>query len=191
MMSSSKCTRGAATAATAPRSWSTTPTIVCSSAERIRLEPDEPSARCTSPSSSTTVGDIIDGIRRPGGARWKPSGLRSASPMMLLTWMPVPGTTMPEPSPFVHVTEHARPSPSMTEMCVVEPIRDASSRAPNAGSPSPSTNSAVRAACASSIARTTSASGGGDSVWSSSCSDTASRIPPADGGGFVSTSRPR
>ena len=72
----------------------------------------------------TTVGDIIDGIRRPGGARWKPSGLRSASPMMLLTWMPVPGTTMPEPSPFVQVTEHARPAASTTEMCVVEPIRE-------------------------------------------------------------------
>ena len=45
--------------------------------------------------------------------------------MMLLTWMPVPGTTTPEPSPFVHVTEQARPSPSTTEMCVVEPqLRD-------------------------------------------------------------------
>ena len=49
--------------------------------------------------------------------------------MMLLTWMPVSGTTMPEPSPFVHVTEQARPSPSITEMCVVEPIREPSRRA--------------------------------------------------------------
>ena len=53
--------------------------------------------------------------------------------MMLLTWMPVPGTTMPEPSPFVHVTEQARPSASMTVRCVVEPIREPSSRAREAG----------------------------------------------------------
>ena len=41
--------------------------------------------------------------------------------MTLLTWMPVPGTTTPEPSPLVQVTLHARPSASSTEMCVVEP----------------------------------------------------------------------
>ena len=35
----------------------------------------------------------------------------------------MPGTTMPEPSPFVHVTEQAQPSASSTEMCVVEPSR--------------------------------------------------------------------
>ena len=46
--------------------------------------------------------------------------------MMLLTWIPVPGTTMPDPSPFVQVTEQARPAPSMTEMCVVEPMREPS-----------------------------------------------------------------
>src|SRR5436190_39917 len=73
--------------------------------------------------------------------------------MMLFMWMPVPGTTIPAPSPFVHVTEQARPSASMTVRWAVEPIRDASSRAPNAGSPSPSTNSAVRAACAEPLDR--------------------------------------
>ena len=52
---------------------------------------------------------------------------------MLLTCMPVPGTTMPEPSPFVHVTEHAQPSPSSTEMCVVEPSRLAMKRVEEAG----------------------------------------------------------
>ena len=67
------------------------------------------------------VGAIIDGIRAPAGAVKKPSGLRSSSPMMLLRWIPVPGTTTPEPSPFVHVTAHAIPSASITEMCVVEP----------------------------------------------------------------------
>src|SRR5436305_274824 len=33
---------------------------------------------------STTVGAIMLGSRRPGGWRWKPSGLRSCSPSMLL-----------------------------------------------------------------------------------------------------------
>ena len=103
----------------------------------------------------------------------------------------MPGTTTPEPSPFVHVTAHARPAASTTEMCVVEPIREASSRCAYPGSPRPSTNCGVRSAWAASIARTTSASGGGDGAWSSSASDRPSRMPPADGGGFVSTSRPR
>src|SRR3954452_14885737 len=126
---SSKCTRGAMTASCAARPWSTAPTMTCRIAERIRFEPALPSTSSTSPPSPTTaVGAIIDGIRRPGGKRKKPSGLRSCSPMMLLTWMPVPGTTMPAPSPFVHVTAHARPSASITEMCVVEPRRDARKR---------------------------------------------------------------
>ena len=139
----------------------------------------------------TTVGDIIDGIRRPGGAVWKPSGLRSASPMMLFMWMPVPGTTMPEPSPLVHVTEHARPAASSTEMCVVEPIREPSRRRAKPGSARPSSNCAVRTAWAASIARTTIAADGGEPDSSSSRSDRASRMPPAEGGGLVSTSRPR
>ena len=38
--------------------------------------------------------------------------------------MPVPGTTIPEPSPLVVVTAHAQPSASSTETCVVEPSRE-------------------------------------------------------------------
>ena len=87
----------------------------------MRFDPAEPTTSSTSPSRSTTVGAIIDGIRVPGAARWKPAGERSSSPMMLLTCTPVPGTTTPEPSPFVHVTAAARPSASMTLMCVVLP----------------------------------------------------------------------
>ena len=34
---------------------------------------------------------------------------------------PVPGTTTPEPSPFVQVALQRRPSASITEMCVVSP----------------------------------------------------------------------
>ena len=76
------------------------------------------------PSSSTTVGAIIDGSRRPGGCVNQPAGERSCSPIMLLTWMPVPGTTIPEPSPLVVVTAHAQPSASSTETWVVEPSRE-------------------------------------------------------------------
>ncbi len=110
------------------RPWSTTPTIVCSSAERMRLEPALPSTSSTSPSRSTIDGAIMLGIRRPAGCRWKPSGLRSSSPITLLRCMPVPGTTTPEPSPLVHVALHARPSASSTEMCVVAPRREARKR---------------------------------------------------------------
>ena len=35
----------------------------------------------------------------------------------------MPGTTTPEPSPFVQVVLHAVPAASITEMCVVEPSR--------------------------------------------------------------------
>ena len=63
---SSKCARGASTAARASSPWSTTPTIVCRSAQRIRFDPALPTTSSTSPSRSTTVGAIIDGIRRPG-----------------------------------------------------------------------------------------------------------------------------
>ena len=121
MTPSSKCTRGARTAARAPSPRSTTATIVCRIAERMRLEPALPSTSSTSPSRSTTDGDIMLGMRLPAGWRWKPSGLRSSSPITLLMCIPVPGTTTPEPSPLVHVTLQARPSESSTEMCVVEP----------------------------------------------------------------------
>ena len=55
--------------------------------------------------------------------RWKPSGFRSSSPSMLLTWTPVPGTISPEPVPFEQVTLAQRPSPSSAVMWVVEPSR--------------------------------------------------------------------
>jgi hypothetical protein len=48
---------------------------------------------------------------------------------MLLRCRPVPGTKTPEPEPLDDVTEQARPSPSRTAMCVVEPSLDATPRA--------------------------------------------------------------
>src|SRR5579875_2697656 len=95
--------------------------IVCRMAERIRLEPALPITSSATPSRITTVGAIMLGSRRPGGWRWKPSGLRSCSPSMLLRWIPVPGTTTPEQEPLEQVTEHAQPSLSSTEMWVVDP----------------------------------------------------------------------
>ena len=112
--------------------------------------------------------------------------------MMLFTWTPVPGTITPAPSPFVHVTLHARPSPSMTEMWVVEPSRDARKRSAKPGSGSPSRKSDVRCAWTSSMTSTISGAEGGPSVVASRRAiASASSVPPAAGGGFVSTWRPR
>ena len=90
-------------------------------AERIRFEPAEPSATSGRPSRSTTVGAIIDGIRRPRSWRWKPSGFRSCSPSMLFRCMPVPGDDHAEHEPFEQVTVAQSPSSSSTEMWVVDP----------------------------------------------------------------------
>ena len=122
-MPCSKCRRGARTASPAPIPSSTARTIVCRIAERIRLEPALPRPSSISPSRSTTVGAIIEGTRRPGSIRWKPRGLRSSSPSMLLRITPVPGTSTPEPEPLEQVTLAHIPSPSITEMWVVEPSR--------------------------------------------------------------------
>ena len=103
---------------------SITLTITCSIALRMRFDPAEPSDQLgRHRRRSTTVGAIIDGSRAPGRLRWKPSGERSSSPSTLLRWMPVPGTTTPEPSPFELVTAHAQPSASSTDTCVVDPSR--------------------------------------------------------------------
>ena len=110
----------------------------------MRLEPALPSTSSTSPSRVTIDGAIMLGIRRPAGWLWKPSGLRSSSPMTLFRWMPVPGTTTPDPSPFVQVTEHALPCESSTEMWVVDPSLEDMKLAKNPSSERPCTNSGVR-----------------------------------------------
>ena len=90
----------------------------------------------------------------------------------------MPGTTSPQPSPFVHVTAHAQPSSSIAEMWVVEPSRWRNSgvrsrlrrlhrrdqRAARRVATAPA--SSIRSACASSV-------------------------PPALGGGLVTTVEPR
>ena len=87
--------------------------------ERIRSDPPVPSAR-TPPSGATRIeGLIIDPIRWPGGVAWNPSGLRSASPSMLFSWIPVPGMTKPEVTPFDVVMEATIPSASTALTCVV------------------------------------------------------------------------
>ena len=75
--------------------------------------------------AQATVGDIIDGIRRPAPVAWKPNGFRSCSPSMLLSWIPVPGTNTPDPEPFEQVTLAHPPSPSSAVMWVVDPSRSA------------------------------------------------------------------
>src|SRR5438067_9735994 len=84
-------------------------------APRRRNDPAEPTTRRTAPSRFTIDGDCIDDRRTPGrGTRG-----RSNSPIMLLRWMPVPGTTTPDPEPVELVKAAALPKPSTTEMCVV------------------------------------------------------------------------
>ncbi len=162
-------------------------------AERIRFEPALPTASLTPPSGVvTTVGAIIEGMRRPAGAVKKPEGLRSSSPMMLLRWIPVPGTTRPEPSPLVQVTEQASPPASTTLTCVVEPRLAARNLSMKPGSASSAVNCGVRSSWTVSITSTSRAAEGSPSPSASRSSKArARRIPPADGGGLVSTSRPR
>src|SRR6185437_12718193 len=64
---SSKWTRGAWTASPATIPSSTTRMTVCRIAERIRFDPALPRTSSGAPSRSTAVGDIMLGIRRPGG----------------------------------------------------------------------------------------------------------------------------
>src|SRR5206468_4548622 len=65
----------------------------------------------------TTVGAIMLVRRRPGVAG--PGATRSYSPSMLFRWIPVPGTITPEPDPVDDEIEHALPSASTAETCVV------------------------------------------------------------------------
>ena len=103
----------------------------------------------------------------------------------------MPGTITPQPSPFVHVTEQAQPSASMAEMWVVAPSRPAMNVAPNPGSARASRKAGVRSPWAASMAATSAPMAGGDGARSSRASASASRMPPAFGGGFVATVRPR
>ena len=83
-------------------------------AQRARAADDE--ARLAL--RNTIEGAIMLVIRAP--ARALPvEAARSNSPSMLFRWMPVPGTTTPEPEPVEAVQDAALPSASTTEICVV------------------------------------------------------------------------
>jgi hypothetical protein len=66
-------------------------------------------------------------VKRTPGPGTLPVVLRSNSPSMLFSWIPVPGTITPEPAPVEAVSEAALPLPSTTEMCVV-PVATSGSR---------------------------------------------------------------
>ncbi len=91
---------------------------------------------------------------------------------MLLTCTPVPGTTSPEPSPLVHVTAHAQPASSSTEMCVVEPSRLAMNALQEAGlgEPLEERRACARTARASIARASATASGASPPARSSSAS---------------------
>ena len=84
-------------------------------APRSRALPALPTTRRARSPSKQMLGAIIDVSRVPG--RCTPA--RSSSPSMLLSEMPVPGSTTPEPEPSEHESDAALPSESTTEMWVV------------------------------------------------------------------------
>ena len=153
---------------------------VHSSALRMRSLPPLPSAVRVPSAVRSSVGAIIEPIRVPAGVLWKPCGCRSASPMTLLSWMPVPGTKTPEQLPFDRVMAASPPSPSSTLTWVV----------PRTACGTATCRSDMRVSA--SARRTTAAgepSSGGPASSSSSAASTSA--PPNDGGAFVTTSASR
>ena len=115
----------------------------------------------------------------------------------------MPGTTTPEQEPLEQVTDAHAPSASITEMCVVLPSRERTSVATESSAvlarnrsrkpsvASPSRNSSSRARLVEAITSASTYGSCGRSSRSRIPSASAIRMPPEDGGGFVSTSRPR
>ena len=110
----SQCSRGAATASSSGGGRSTSAVRVHSSALRMRSLPplrapcaSRPPCGAGSAPSSTRCGC------RPRVAP-KPCGCRSASPMTLLSCMPVPGTKTPEQLPLTGSSAASPPSRSTT-----------------------------------------------------------------------------
>ncbi len=87
----SKWMRGLATAAAASISKSSRLQSTCRMAVRSRLDPPEPTAISRS-RPTARVGAIMEETRVSVGQQWNPVGLRSSSPSMLFTMMPVPGS---------------------------------------------------------------------------------------------------
>jgi hypothetical protein len=111
--------RGAATAASGLMPKSIMLLRTWRIALRMRFDPPLPVTANQPSSRVIAVGAIIEDRRRSSGQPWGPEGLTSSSPSMLLSIMPVPGTSAPQPSPFDRVTEAALPAASITLMWVV------------------------------------------------------------------------
>src|ERR671931_354245 len=91
-------------------------------APRSRAEPALPRTSRGRPSQRTIEGAIIEVSLSPT----RPGPTRSASPSMLLTWTPVPGTTTPEPEPSDELRLAQSPFRSITDMWVERAARLAS-----------------------------------------------------------------
>src|SRR5918998_936535 len=85
----------------------------------MRDAPGDPSATSPPSAEETTVGLMLETRRSPGFRVWNPLGLSSGSPRLLLSGIPVPGTTSPEPYPMLAVMETARPSESTHDRWLV------------------------------------------------------------------------
>ena len=115
----------------------------------------------------------------------------------------MPGTTTPEHEPFEHVTDAqravgvhhgdvrggAQPRAHLAGHRVERVLGEEALEV--ALAPSPSRKSSSRARLVEAITSAIASVAGGRSMRSSMPSASAIRIPPEDGGGLVSTSRPR
>jgi hypothetical protein len=164
-----------------PRSKSTTLLIAWSRAVRIRLLPPLPSTNRTWSPDRSTEGDIIEATRSAGGEAKNPSGWRSSSPIMLLSMIPVPGTTYPDPSPLEVVRLATFPQPSLTLTWVV-PRSNRGTALPMRRRATSSITSTMRTACSAESAPALAGE-----VLSSSSNESAIRDPPTLGGGLVSS----
>ncbi len=88
-------------------------------AVRIRLDPPEPRAAIEPSGRKARLGAIMEEMRLFSGQTWKPKGLRSSSPSMLFSMMPVPGSMAPQPSPLDRLKAATLPAASTTLRCVV------------------------------------------------------------------------
>ena len=102
---------------------STTFTMACSTAGKMRVPPGVPNAMNGLPSFRTTVGDTLLSMRLCGAMELALPGCGSNSAMVLLRIRPVPGTVTLEPNSSLMVCVMATTLPwsSATVRCVVLP----------------------------------------------------------------------
>ena len=95
-------------------------------APRSRTEPALPTTSRGRPSRSTIDGAIIDVNRAPAFV----APARSNSPSMLFRWIPVPGTTTPEPDPATTRQRRGIPRRRRRPRCASCPRRSRRARPP-------------------------------------------------------------